>query len=173
MPPLPTRDVDDVLALHHRSCTLFRSFTAATTPPESYATTSRFSPSNLTSASAVSLALSSTGIKEEEYPHVPPTTIHWTSPSTRRREYAEIDREGRGLRGLLTKIRARWGRASPPVGFWEEDRVGDGGSVRRYRLELPDEEEEEFQKKQDGERAVGRERESKNRPGCKTRWICF
>jgi hypothetical protein len=40
-------------------------------------------------------------------------------------------------------------------------------------LELPDEEEEEFQKKQDGERAVGREREGKNRPGCKTRWICF
>ncbi|KAF2807989.1 uncharacterized protein BDZ99DRAFT_478497 [Mytilinidion resinicola] len=162
MPPLPTRDVDDVLALHHRSCTLFRSFSTA--------------PTALPSASAVSLSPSIN--EDEEYPHgyipVAPTTIHWTSPSTRRREYAEIDRSCRGLRGLLGKIR---GAGSKPPRFYDEA-ASDKGSVRRYRMDLPEEDEDEeeeggFEKREEegGSGSMVGLRGEKKRSV--KRWACF
>ncbi|KAF2495721.1 hypothetical protein BU16DRAFT_397833 [Lophium mytilinum] len=135
MPPLPTRDVDDVLALHHRSCTLFRSFSTAgaAAPPTT----------GMVSASAVSLARSAN--EDAENLQVAPTTIHWTSPSTRRREYAEIDRSCRGLRGLLGKLR---GAGSKPARFYD-DAASDKGSVRRYRMDLPEEDEDEDEAEDD------------------------
>lgn len=68
-------------------------------------------------------------------PSVPPQTTHyWTSDRTRRLEYAAIDAASRGVRGWVM-------RNMVPDCFVPKDnrRVGfddDGGSVRRYRLDL-------------------------------------
>ncbi|KAL1991070.1 hypothetical protein VTN49DRAFT_5574 [Thermomyces lanuginosus] len=78
---------------------------------------------------------------EMPYKFVPATVIDWTSPSTRRREYEKIDRSNRGLRGL-------WRRIAPPcfrpsysrTPFFEEGKTNREGSVRRFRMDLPDKE---------------------------------
>ncbi|KAG7004466.1 hypothetical protein G7Y79_00025g057520 [Physcia stellaris] len=72
---------------------------------------------------------------------VPATTIDWTLPSTRAKEYEEIDRKCRGVRGLWRRLAPRWWDRDKEVGFWDEtkgkgDADADGGSVRRYRLDL-------------------------------------
>ncbi|CAF9938345.1 MAG: hypothetical protein HETSPECPRED_001040 [Heterodermia speciosa] len=78
------------------------------------------------------------GGKEEPRPSAPPrsysnfvpnTTIDWTLPSTREKEYKRIERDCRGLRGVW---RRWWGREDG-VGFWEEGKEREG-SVRRYRI---------------------------------------
>ena len=77
--------------------------------------------------------------------HVPASNIDWTSPSTRRREYEKIDKARKGVRGFLRRItpsclRGNGGR----MGFHGEDGDGmgsdAGGSVRRFRMEVEDEE---------------------------------
>jgi hypothetical protein len=72
--------------------------------------------------------------------HLPRTVIDWKSPTTRRREYAEIDRRERGLRGWWRRWSPSWCSRSSRLGFYEGGDKSDAGSVRRYRLELPDEE---------------------------------
>lgn len=69
---------------------------------------------------------------------VPATTIDWTLPSTRQKEYAEIDRKCSGIRGLWRKLAPSWCQRDKERGFWDEKRGddGDGGSVRRYRIDL-------------------------------------
>jgi len=68
---------------------------------------------------------------------VPPTTeIRWTSDETRRREYAEIDRANRGLRGLWKKILPGIAKKSSRSRFYIEDDGSDGESIRRYRLDM-------------------------------------
>ncbi|KAL1977288.1 hypothetical protein VTN31DRAFT_147 [Thermomyces dupontii] len=82
-----------------------------------------------------------TASEEKPYLFVPATVIDWTSPSTRRREYEKIDRSNRGLRGL-------WRRIAPPcfrpsysrTPFFEEGKSNHEGSVRRFRMDLPDKE---------------------------------
>ncbi|KAL3439517.1 hypothetical protein BDV09DRAFT_157575 [Aspergillus tetrazonus] len=72
-----------------------------------------------------------------------PTIIEWTSPSTRRREYKEIDRASSGVRGLWRRVAPRWCQfGDKRVPFLEEDKDGKAnyeGSVRRFRMDLPDE----------------------------------
>ena len=68
--------------------------------------------------------------------HVPATTIDWTLPSTRRRQYEEIEQSSRGIRGLVRRLtpslfRRHGGRG----GFYDADKDSDVGSVRRYKLE--------------------------------------
>ncbi|TAQ87800.1 hypothetical protein B7494_g3893 [Chlorociboria aeruginascens] len=91
--------------------------------------------------------------KVEPLPPPPPPTVHyWTSDSTRRLEYAAIDAASKGFRGFLMKVIPECflggGRR---VGFHSEERAKkgdwDAGSVRRYRLELEDGEEQEDRKK--------------------------
>ncbi|KAI9927616.1 hypothetical protein ASPWEDRAFT_176098 [Aspergillus wentii DTO 134E9] len=75
----------------------------------------------------------------------PATVIDWTSPSTRRREYEKIDRASRGVRGLWRRVAPRWCRPGDKrTPFFEEGENGKGnyeGSVRRFRMDLPDETE--------------------------------
>ncbi|KAL2005380.1 hypothetical protein VTN00DRAFT_2591 [Thermoascus crustaceus] len=82
---------------------------------------------------------------EPPYQPVPATVIDWTSPSTRRREYEKIDRSSRGIRGLWRRIAPKWCQPGQErVPFFEEGKDGKGnyeGSVRRFRMDLPDEEE--------------------------------
>ncbi|KAL4978588.1 hypothetical protein BDW66DRAFT_129927 [Aspergillus desertorum] len=72
-----------------------------------------------------------------------PTIIEWTSPSTRRREYKEIDRASSGVRGLWRRVAPRWCQfGDKRVPFFEEGKDGRAkyeGSVRRFRMDLPDE----------------------------------
>ncbi|KAL6232945.1 hypothetical protein BDW75DRAFT_9201 [Aspergillus navahoensis] len=72
-----------------------------------------------------------------------PTIIEWTSPSTRRREYKEIDRASSGVRGLWRRFAPRWCQfGEKRVPFFEEGKNGKAnyeGSIRRFRMDLPDE----------------------------------
>ncbi|PGH36162.1 hypothetical protein GX50_01017 [[Emmonsia] crescens] len=78
----------------------------------------------------------------QEYKPIPATVIDWTSPSTRRREYEKIDRSTRGVRGMWRRIAPGWcqpGGSRMP--FFEEGKGGRGmyeGSVRRFRMDVPD-----------------------------------
>lgn len=68
-----------------------------------------------------------------------PTIMHWTSTSSRRREYEEIDESHRGIRGWWRRIAPQWCPRPRPsrTAFYNGD--SDTGSVRRYRIELPEE----------------------------------
>ncbi|EPE28857.1 hypothetical protein GLAREA_00015 [Glarea lozoyensis ATCC 20868] len=83
---------------------------------------------------------------EEESPTSPPpppaTVQYWTSDSTRRLEYAAIDAASRGVKGFLIKMMPDC--ILPPSSrhtrFCKgDDEDEDLGSVRRYRLHLPEE----------------------------------
>ncbi|KAI9811143.1 MAG: hypothetical protein M1827_005594 [Pycnora praestabilis] len=114
--------------------------------------------------------------------HIPATIIDWTSPSTRRREYEKIDKRSRGLRGWWRRIAPQWcsGKACRS-GFYDEDNGSDAGSVRRYRLDLPDYEEEDEKGFMDEKRAlkVGLEEKGEGRRTRPTlekiskSWSCF
>jgi len=75
------------------------------------------------------------------YPLPPQTTHYWTSDRTRRLEYAAIDAAGRGVKGWMMK------HIVPDCFVPRERRRlafdDDTGSVRRYRLELENEESAE------------------------------
>ncbi|KAI9036396.1 uncharacterized protein KD926_001851 [Aspergillus affinis] len=75
--------------------------------------------------------------------HPSATVIDWTSPSTRRREYKKIDRASSGVRGFWRRVAPRWARfGDDRTPFFEEGKDGKGnyeGSVRRFRMDLPDE----------------------------------
>ncbi|KAE8393263.1 hypothetical protein BDV23DRAFT_149820 [Aspergillus alliaceus] len=70
------------------------------------------------------------------------TVIDWTSPSTRRREYKKIDRASSGVRGFWRRVAPKWcqfGHDRTP--FFEEKggKRNYEGSVRRFRMDLPEE----------------------------------
>ena len=72
--------------------------------------------------------------------YVPPTNIDWTLPSTRLREYQEIDRSSKGVRGLWRRYAPRWFHKNSRQGFFVENQ-GDTSSVRRHRLDMTNENE--------------------------------
>ncbi|KAF2083178.1 hypothetical protein K490DRAFT_60715 [Saccharata proteae CBS 121410] len=196
---LPATDIDDVLALHFRACTLFQPPSPLNSAPQTPAGPARHSidyarrrpppfyhsaslPENTSvhamsarhSRAASSIASTfdapaspyygkpsfdahrysyahdndnddpDTDDAETSTPAPPPATVmHWTSPSTRRREYAEIDKSTTGIRGFVRKLLPR--RLAPAAmsrqSFYDpekDDDESDAGSVRRYRLDLPD-----------------------------------
>lgn len=73
--------------------------------------------------------------------HIPTTVMEWTSPSTRRREYEKIDRASRGVRGFWRRVAPRWCQRNSRTPFFEEGKSGREGSVRRFRMDLPDDDE--------------------------------
>ncbi|EZF34390.1 hypothetical protein H101_02049 [Trichophyton interdigitale H6] len=78
-------------------------------------------------------------------PPLPKTVIDWTSPSTRRREYEKIDRASRGIRGAWRKFAPQWCQSKDArAPFFEECKAGhakDDGSVRRFRMDIPEEDD--------------------------------
>ncbi|KAJ5102995.1 hypothetical protein N7532_003524 [Penicillium argentinense] len=75
--------------------------------------------------------------------NVPVTIMEWTSPSSRRAEYEKIDRAGRGVRGLWRKVAPKWCQARDArTPFFEEGKTSREGSVRRFRMDIPDEEDQ-------------------------------
>jgi hypothetical protein len=86
-----------------------------------------------------------TSVDEEPYVPVPATVIDWTSPSTRRREYEKIDRSNRGIRRAWRRLAPKCLQSSNRMPFFEEGKDGKGnyeGSVRRFRIDIPDDKDE-------------------------------
>ncbi|KAK8236975.1 hypothetical protein HDK77DRAFT_304811 [Phyllosticta capitalensis] len=188
-----SQDLDQVLALHTRSCSLFQTCSTPSSAPQSpgLRSTARYSAEipRFNIDSAIPKHLSRTSLQqsitpelssnrsapspatsnfsshsgtysptqqaflpddedqhEPSTPAIPATTMHWTSPSTRRREYAEIDRSTRGLRGLVRRLTPKCFTTRHLQPFYDEKKAArgddDAASVRRYRIDLPDEEEE-------------------------------
>ncbi|MCJ1368464.1 hypothetical protein MMC16_007608 [Acarospora aff. strigata] len=102
-------------------------------------------PTNVTHDSAHNL----TPIK-----HTPATIIDWTSPSTRRLEYEKIDKSNRGFRGWWRRVAPRWCSHSSRTGFYDERNDNDAGSIRRYRVDLPDDEGEDDGDNKDTEKTT-------------------
>ncbi|KAL2842490.1 hypothetical protein BJX68DRAFT_167459 [Aspergillus pseudodeflectus] len=168
VPDTPVRR-ENLLALHRESCRLFqdsgnttnhrRSHSPPGTPPRPPRTYSdistppvtpilerpysTFYPSLSSSPNNSNVPAEHIEITTSTQPE--PTIIEWTSPSTRRREYEEIDRATSGIRGLWRRIAPRWCQFgnNSRVPFFEEGKNGKAnyeGSVRRFRMDLPDDE---------------------------------
>lgn len=78
--------------------------------------------------------------------YVPATTVDWTLPSTRRKHYEALDRDRRGLRRLWKKIVPGLCSRTHRVGFFDNKKEGkesDASSVRRYHLDIHDNDEKE------------------------------
>ncbi|KAK8154877.1 hypothetical protein IWX90DRAFT_358412, partial [Phyllosticta citrichinensis] len=131
------QDIDEVLALHTRSCHLFQSFSVPPSAPQSPGLSSIGSRYSI-DIPRVNIDATAPGQLSRTT-----TTMHWTSPSTRRREYAEIDRSTRGLRGLVRRLTPKCFSTRHLQPFYDEKAArsdDDTASVRRYRIDLPDEE---------------------------------
>ncbi|KAL9115035.1 MAG: hypothetical protein Q9187_007378 [Circinaria calcarea] len=103
--------------------------------------------------------------------YTPATIIDWTSPSTRRREYDEIDRSCQGIRGLWRRLAPRWCRRNSRLSFYNSDNDSDAGSVRRYRVDI-----QKIPDQKNHTDADVRVKEKEVRPGLnrsKTSWTCF
>lgn len=100
--------------------------------------------------------------------HVPATIIDWTLPSTRRLEYREIDKSCQGFRGIWRRLAPRWCRRNSRLSFFD-DEGSDAGSVRRYRLDLP-----EVEKENEADSVEITEQEIDVSLGkAKRKWSCF
>lgn len=108
-------------------------------------------------------------------PPFPPTINYWTSDDSRRLEYAAIDAASKGVRGFLVRIVPDF--ILPPqirrTKFWghESDGKQREGSVRRYRLALPEDSNEKRDKKREQKNFGAWNKDRKeNRPGILRRW---
>jgi hypothetical protein len=130
-----------------------RNSSAVTPPKQFYNNPSPSTPStapNTTSSSFSSLAGTSSSTLHEKAafdlapsrPH-PVSIISWTSTESRRLEYEKIDRSHSGLRGLWKKTMPRWCHGRHTRRGFFDGKSSDAGSVRRYRIDLDDEEGED------------------------------
>ncbi len=121
---------------------------------------------------------------ESEYPpsysnHVPATPIDWTLPSTRRKQYNEIDKSCRGFRGLVRRLALNLLRSHEKrVGFYNAERSSDAGTVRRYRMN-DDDCDSDVDETEDEKHCFGNGIVEKGRTGHLTgrqtrkKWSCF
>ncbi|KAF2822752.1 hypothetical protein CC86DRAFT_71098 [Ophiobolus disseminans] len=173
VPTASRRDIDDVYALHHRSYSMFQNpslHTRSGLPSPTLSNTDKFGFPCTSPRFSVDEALM---MQQCELPKKSEgttatadkvaTTMHWTSPCTRRREYDRIDKANSGLRGFMNRIMPRC-VSGPPEKFYEKDQ-SDTGSVRRYRIEDGERNERE--------RARLQTESMQTHLGTKKRWICF
>jgi hypothetical protein len=160
---VPPGDIDDVLALHFRACSLFDnpsyysplpspgvSGYAAVSESGSMRASTDIGPRHGNPVSGLrdyqsadyfnitnpKIRVSQNYEQSEETTATPQsqnTTMHWMSPGTRKRQYENIDKANSGLRGFVSKIVPRCVSGPPPPKFYEKDK-SDAGSVRRYRV---------------------------------------
>jgi len=159
-------NIDEALALHERSCRIFGSFSRPTTSSGAPTLMSTFERPALLYRSATATDMppprdsvrppgpirahtAYDGVSDEkvvEEPRqyknfVPATIIHWNSVETRRKEYQSIDKANKGVRGFFKKLFPIFGTKASGSRFYDEKEGSDAGSVRRFRLDLPDGEE--------------------------------
>ena len=139
------RPVEDPIALYHRSRSLFE---APRTDPSATLSPSLSPLPRPSMAPADDLSQGLLVDEEENSPiahqysnHVPATVIDWTLPSTRRREYRQIEGSYRGIPGLWRRFGPRLFQRNRRLTFYDDEKGDDAGSVRRYRMDLPEEEE--------------------------------
>lgn len=148
---LPSRPT--TMSRAHTTATTIRSLSTASSdigsPPLSpglYAQSST-SERSLDKANSIYHAPHTTHVEHELHSRKQPTAtvIDWTSQSTRRREYEKIDRASRGVRGLWRRVAPQWCQSkNDRMPFFDPGKSGKAcreGSVRRFRMDLPDEQE--------------------------------
>lgn len=158
-------DVDDALALHFRSCTLFQNPKYQSNQPNIHSeqpmTEAQVSPTQI--YPVLNFAPDAAAKKSHLLPDGSPqsqseegveaaTTIHWNSPSTRRRQYEKMDKAHSGVRGLVRKVFPNCCLPGPPPPKFYDDKKSDTGSVRRFRMDLPDDDEDDEDLKADSEK---------------------
>ncbi len=131
---------NDVLSAMRAEERLKSSSLPTLLPRPNTATTNTTAPSSSVSTATHHLPAENAQDPPREFSnHVPAANIDWTSPSTRRREYAKIDKARRGLRGLIRRVTPRVLRKDGRVGFHDDDGKGsDAGTVRRFRMDVGD-----------------------------------
>ena len=184
----------DSYATHSKSVLLFQSLEASLAnvdplPPRPTAhLTSASLPTLQPPATAVepcpskssSTLVESPELQQHSYSnHVPATTIDWTLPSTRRRQYDEIEKSSRGIRGLVRRFTpsSLWWKGNR-AGFYDAEKGSDGGTMRRYRLDPDDDdsvvgagEDEKHRSLMDGMEVTGSRDRGERETG--RRWTCF
>ncbi|KZM18336.1 uncharacterized protein EKO05_0000309 [Ascochyta rabiei] len=167
-----SQDVDDVLALHFRSCSLFSNpsyQTNSALPSPTLSHQDNFGFSNAAprfSMDEMAMVEEHASPQETESAcvQIPTTTTHWISPNTRKRDYERIDRANTGLRGLVRRVVPRC-VSGPPERFYEKDQ-SDAGSVRRYRLDV-------IESRINEKDIIRLPAHASERPKLKSRWTCF
>jgi hypothetical protein len=164
----PRNNIEQAMALHERSCKIFPP-SVPQTPILGSGEESEVGPGSLfRSQTSPAVAIRSQarpklhsrtytapnlsglngsedldGQVEEEELYVPATIIHWTSDETRRKEYAKIDNESKGLRGLINRLFPRLTGKSKRSRFYDDKEGSQAGSIRRFRLDLDDDKGEQ------------------------------
>ncbi|KAL2039768.1 hypothetical protein N7G274_007627 [Stereocaulon virgatum] len=185
----------DSFAVHSKSVLLFQSLEASvanvdplTPRPTAHLTSVSLPTLQSPAAAAVepcpsklsSILGESPELQQHSYSnHVPATTIDWTLPSTRRRQYNEIKKSSRGIRGLVRRITpsSLWSKGNR-VGFYDAEKGSDGGTMRRYRLDPDDDDsivgdgEDEKHRSLMEVLEVGGSSDCGGR-GTERRWSCF
>lgn len=175
---VPTQDVDDVLALHFRGCSLFTNPSYHSGPGLPSPTLSQEEPftsqgvPSRSSSDEITVAEISVTPKESEetlaLAEQMNAPMQWTSPSTRRRDYERIDKANSGLRGFFRKVTPRCVSGQQEK-FYEKDN-SDTGSVRRYRLDDGD----DFMDEKDVLRPhTSAYENSTTQSKTKKKWVCF
>jgi hypothetical protein len=168
------QDIDDVYALHHRSYTMFQNPSVHTgsglpSPALSHAEQHAFAGPLARFNVDESNTIDQDDMAKQSEETVATadrtmTTMHWTSPCSRRRDYDRIDKANSGFRGFLNRVMPRC-VSGPQEKFYEKDRdQSDACSVRRYRIE--DEE--------DNDKDMAKSKSTAEKPSAaKKNWTCF
>ena len=152
-----SRPVGDPILLYQRSKSLFESpenaldfYNPPVTLPQEKLTSQSLPPLPPSSAIPADDLARGLQVHEENSPnglqysnHVPATIIDWTLPSTRRLEYRKIESCCRGLPGLWRRFAPAFLQRNRRLTFYGEEKDNDDtSSIRRYRLDLPEDEDE-------------------------------
>jgi hypothetical protein len=192
-PPVPTRGSSSNLprrwtddpATKQQTSNMFQSLGATLARYD----TAHTEPGSELRSSSISALRHSTTVPVEDFPYLmaahidhrsphsedvplPRTVIDWKSPTTRRREYEEIDKRDRGLRGWWRRWSPSWCSRSPRHVFYEGNK-SDAGSVRRYRLELPEEDKSVDAQENEKSMDVTADRARFPWPRMSRAWSCF
>jgi len=173
--------IDAKLAVMHTHYTYTQSYSYSYSLPSDSASSIPLDicPSTCNSDEATPRISSSSGCRHDQHQSRPRfnTVMSWTSDESRRKEYEKIDRANSGVRGFMRQVLPRCLQAKSlraRRGFFTGE--CDGDSVRRFRLDVPEEEEEAGDAENVSRaREPGRERQNRGERGNgeKNRFLCF
>lgn len=147
---VPRASIDDAVAFHERSCRLMEALSMssrnvepvraplhrATTSP--YLVTPPFIHPNAHGPPSPLDQDSTVADTSTEALHIEHPVTHWTSATTRSKQYAKIDKQNSGFRKFIRKLVPCCLSKPTRLDFYDEKDDSDAGSVRRYRIDLPD-----------------------------------